>query len=86
MGDSMRGYIKAAQQLRELRNYDRVCGESSLWHNFVMYLAREHFPTVPVATEIRRAFAQMLLATDATPGKWEKNENLPTEKNPTKNS
>ena len=39
---------------------DRICGKSDLWHKFVMHLARNHFPSVPVDARIRMSFAQTL--------------------------
>ena len=44
---------------------DRICGTSNLWHKFVMYLARNRFPSVPVDKRIRMAFAETL--RDAEP-------------------
>ena len=43
---------------------DLTCGRSNLWHKFVMYLARNHFPSVPVSPKIRMAFAQMIVETE----------------------
>ena len=40
---------------------NKICGESALWHKFVIYLARNHFPSVPVDPKIRMAFAQMII-------------------------